>query len=99
MYNLIHSVNALLWQALSFVFMVVSSDLRASLELAIVKVYNLAVQANTPPDSDYTSDCDEDSPSVPCNQALTSAVRKDLASAIADLLQHGLMHVSLRYLN
>jgi len=70
-------------------------DLRANLEVAISKVFNLAVQANVPPDSDYTSDC-EDSPSISCNQALTAAVRKDLASAIGDLLQHGLMHVSLK---
>lgn len=69
-------------------------DLRTRLDVAIAKVYSLAVQANTPPDSDYTSDC-EDSPAVTCNQALTAAVRKELTSAIAELLQHGLMHVRI----
>ncbi|CAL8114914.1 unnamed protein product [Orchesella dallaii] len=67
-------------------------DLRACLEIAITRVYGLAVQADTPADSDYTSDC-EDAPSILCNQALTSAVRKDLAASLANLLEHGLMHV------
>ena len=57
-------------------------------------MYNLAVKANTPVDSDYTSD-NEDAPIISCNQALTSAVRKDLAMALAELLQHGLMMVSV----
>ncbi|CAG7721402.1 unnamed protein product [Allacma fusca] len=65
-------------------------DLRAQLEVAIGKVHTLAVQAEAPVDSDYTSDS-EDAPVVSCNQALTSAVRKDLAMALADLFQHGLM--------
>lgn len=32
-------------------------------------------------------------PVVQCNEKLTTAVRKDLASAIRDLMQHGLMPV------
>lgn len=69
-------------------------DLRAGLEIAINRVYELAAQSqsNAPADSDYTSDC-EDAPSILCNQALTSAVRKDLAAALANLLEHGLMHM------
>jgi hypothetical protein len=65
-------------------------DLRAKMEVAITKVYGLAMQVNAPPDSDYTSDCEE-TPSISCNQALTLAVRKDLASALSDLLEHGLV--------
>lgn len=33
-------------------------------------------------------------PAVLCNEKLTSAVRKDLATALRDLMQHGLMEVS-----
>jgi hypothetical protein len=45
-------------------------------------------------DSDYTSDS-EDAPVVLCNVKLTSAVRKQLALSIRDLMQHGLMPVSI----
>ncbi|XP_021962539.1 RUN domain-containing protein 1 isoform X2 [Folsomia candida] len=70
-------------------------DLRAALEMAVARVYNLALQSDLPADSDYTSDCEETSTvvSVICNQVLTSAVRKDLATALGNLLEHGLMHV------
>lgn len=70
-------------------------DLRAKLELAIDNVAKLADQQEkygTPVDSDYTSDS-EDAPVIQCNQALVSAVRKDLAMALRDLMQHGLMEV------
>jgi hypothetical protein len=48
----------------------------------------------TPPDSDYTSDT-EDAPVVLCNEELTTAVRKELAISLRDLIQHGLMPVSV----
>ena len=47
----------------------------------------------TPLDSDYTSDT-EDAPVVLCNEELTTAVRKELAMSLKDLIQHGLMPVS-----
>ncbi|KAG1677506.1 RUN domain-containing protein 1 [Nymphon striatum] len=64
-------------------------DLRANLEIAVQHVIELASQEQ-PVDSDYTSDS-EDSPIVMCNEKLTTAVRKELAIAIRDLMQHGLM--------
>jgi len=70
-------------------------DLRAKLEIAIDEVTRHAEQQEKygmPLDSDYTSDS-EDAPVIQCNQALVSAVRKDLAMALRDLLQHGLMEV------
>jgi len=69
-------------------------DLRAALEVSVARVYNLAIRSDIPTDTDYTSDC-EDTPSVICNQALTAAVRKGLAVALANLMEHGLMHVGL----
>ncbi|XP_064477264.1 RUN domain-containing protein 1-like [Ornithodoros turicata] len=68
-------------------------DMRAKLEVAVNQV--LALAAKQEPqcvDSDYTSDS-EDSPIVLCNEKLTTAVRKDLAAALRDLIQHGLMQV------
>ncbi|KAG0411725.1 hypothetical protein HPB47_011148 [Ixodes persulcatus] len=68
-------------------------DLRARLEVAIKQVMELASkQEPVCVDSDYTSDS-EDTPVVLCNEKLTTAVRKDLASALRDLIQHGLMQV------
>ena len=73
-------------------------DLRAELEVAISKVYNLALGGDTGGDSEYISDSeDATAPAVSCNRALTSAVRKDLATALADLFQHGLMLVRQPY--
>ncbi|CAM1306729.1 RUNDC1 (predicted) [Pycnogonum litorale] len=66
-------------------------DLRAQLEVAIQHVIDIASQEQ-PVDSDYTSDS-EDSPVVTCNEKLTTSVRKELAMAIRDLIQHGLMPV------
>ncbi|GFR75274.1 RUN domain-containing protein 1, partial [Elysia marginata] len=71
-------------------------DLRAKLELAINKCIEVAEQqkqeAKEDTDTeDYSSDSDElihqSSP------ALVAAVRRDLAMAIRDLMQHGLMEV------
>ncbi|KAJ9582666.1 hypothetical protein L9F63_022987, partial [Diploptera punctata] len=67
-------------------------DLRASLELAVEYVIELASNPESPLDSDYTSDS-EDAPVVMCNVKLTSAVRKQLALSIRDLMQHGLMPI------
>ncbi|XP_075527538.1 RUN domain-containing protein 1 [Dermacentor variabilis] len=68
-------------------------DLRACLELAINQVLELVgKQESQCVDSDYTSDS-EDAPAVLCNEKLTSAVRKDLATALRDLMQHGLMEI------
>ncbi|PSN47882.1 RUN domain-containing protein 1 [Blattella germanica] len=67
-------------------------DLRANLEMAVDYVVELASNPESPLDSDYTSDS-EDAPVVLCNVKLTSAVRKQLALSIRDLMQHGLMPV------
>ncbi|XP_054707861.1 RUN domain-containing protein 1-like [Uloborus diversus] len=68
-------------------------DLRARLEIAINEVEKCASEQETPcEDSDYTSDS-EDTPIVQCNEKLTTAVRKDLSSAIRELMQHGLMPI------
>jgi hypothetical protein len=69
-------------------------DLRANLELAVEYVIELASNPRNTLDSDYTSDS-EDAPVVLCNVKLTSAVRKQLALSIRDLMQHGLMPVSI----
>ncbi|KAG8230205.1 hypothetical protein J437_LFUL009266, partial [Ladona fulva] len=67
-------------------------DLRARLELAVEYIIQLCSNQDIPVDSDYTSDS-EDAPVVLCNEKLTSAVRKNLAMSIRDLMQHGLMPV------
>ncbi|GFQ87644.1 RUN domain-containing protein 1 [Trichonephila clavata] len=68
-------------------------DLRANLEVAVNEVLKHASEQEPPfEDSDYTSDT-EDVPVVQCNEKLTTSVRKDLASAIRDLIQHGLMPI------
>jgi hypothetical protein len=72
-------------------------DLRANLELAVDYVVELAASPESTLDSDYTSDS-EDAPVVLCNVKLTSAVRKQLALSIRDLMQHGLMPVSSKFL-
>nr|XP_045596477.1 RUN domain-containing protein 1-like isoform X2 [Procambarus clarkii] len=66
-------------------------DLRASLEVAINNVLEL-LGPETPADSDYTSDSEE-MPIMSGNEELTVAVRKHLAPALRDLIQHGLMPV------
>lgn len=70
-------------------------DLRARLELSIDHILEIDKEklAN---DSDYTSDSDEPSHhAVHGNDKMTSVVRKELAVAIRDLLEHGLvMHAS-----
>ena len=43
-------------------------------------------------DSDYTSDS-ESNPTVERNEELTLTIRKQLAPALRDLMQHGLMPV------
>ncbi|CAH1787378.1 unnamed protein product [Owenia fusiformis] len=69
-------------------------DIRARLEVAITKVIDLYNQQQhlMPVDSDYTSD-NEDTPACQANLELTQAIRKELAMALKDLLQHGLMEV------
>jgi hypothetical protein len=57
-------------------------------------IIELASNPENTLDSDYTSDS-EDAPVVLCNVKLTSAVRKQLALSIRDLMQHGLMPVSI----
>ncbi|KAK7491489.1 hypothetical protein BaRGS_00017318 [Batillaria attramentaria] len=75
-------------------------DLRAKLELAITKTIELAQQQqqekqqweqNSDDSDDYTSDTDESEQMS--SPALTQCVRKDLAMAIRDLMQHGLMEM------
>ncbi|XP_062591192.1 RUN domain-containing protein 1-like [Saccostrea cucullata] len=69
-------------------------DLRARLELAINKTLELSQnQEEDPKDdqSEYGSDSEESQEQS--SPALTQCVRKDLAMAIRDLMQHGLMEV------
>ncbi|KAH9495176.1 RUN domain-containing protein 1 [Bulinus truncatus] len=71
-------------------------DLRAKLEMAVTKCIELAEEqkSNAKHDTDsedYSSGSDENvNQSSP---ALTQCVRKDLAMALRDLMQHGLMEI------
>ncbi|XP_066995426.1 RUN domain-containing protein 1 [Anabrus simplex] len=67
-------------------------DLRASLEMAVDRVKELVANPVKLMDSEYASDSD-DGHILICNAQLTYAVRKQLASSIRDLMQHGLMPV------
>ena len=64
-------------------------DLRARLELAIDKILDIHHEKHSN-DSDYTSDSDDSPTKLLSNERMTSAVRKELCSALRDLLQHGL---------
>ncbi|XP_054161353.1 RUN domain-containing protein 1-like [Oppia nitens] len=64
-------------------------DLRARLELAIDRILAIYQEKHSN-DSDYTSDSDETPTNLLCTEKLISTVRKDLATALRDLLQHGL---------
>ncbi|KAK7071162.1 RUN [Halocaridina rubra] len=66
-------------------------DLRAALEIAINNILEI-LGPETPADSDYTSDSEE-TPVMAYHEELTIAVRKQLAPALRDLIQHGLMPV------
>ncbi|XP_066944735.1 RUN domain-containing protein 1-like isoform X2 [Macrobrachium rosenbergii] len=66
-------------------------DLRAALEVSINNVLEI-LGPETPADSDYTSDSEE-IPVVSYHEDLVLAVRKQLAPALRDLIQHGLMPV------
>lgn len=67
-------------------------DLRARLELAIDHIVELDKEA-VANDSDYTSDSADESQRQhnSDNERMTNAVRKELASALRDLLEHGLV--------
>lgn len=73
--------------------------MRAKLELAIDKVLREVdtSDARQSSNSDYASESD-DSPESTYNEQLTMTVRKDLAGALRDLLQHGLEGNSTRSL-
>lgn len=73
------------------IFFYLYRDLRAALEVAINNILEL-LGPDTPADSDYTSDSEE-TPIMSGNEELTVAVRKHLAPALRDLIQHGLMPV------
>lgn len=64
-------------------------DLRAKMELSIVKVIELVKNSEAKQflDGDYSSD--SESCTVFCNVQVTTAVRKYLATSIRDLMQHG----------
>ncbi|KAI1292666.1 RUN domain-containing protein 1 [Halotydeus destructor] len=65
-------------------------DLRARLELAIDHILEVDKEKFAH-DSDYTSDSDDSQFSRKLgNEKMTSAVRKELAPALRDLLEHGL---------
>lgn len=73
------------------------SDLRARLEVAVSEVSEIMKEAtegrSTGESEDYASDS-EGAPVVMCNARITTAVRKKLAMAIKDLIEHGLTQVS-----
>ncbi|CAH1153711.1 unnamed protein product [Phaedon cochleariae] len=63
-------------------------DLRAKLEMSIIRVKDLVMQSEyKDQEGEYSSD--SESQSVSCNVQLTTAVRKYLAACIRDLMQHG----------
>ncbi|XP_074660272.1 RUN domain-containing protein 1-like [Tubulanus polymorphus] len=76
-------------------------DLLARLELAIDKVLETVKsekEESIYQDSDYTSDSDVEgstaaATTVKFNHEMTQVVRRDLAPALRDLMQHGLMEV------
>ncbi|XP_003745877.1 RUN domain-containing protein 1 [Galendromus occidentalis] len=74
-------------------------DMRAKLELAIERVLRDVdtADARQSSNSDYASESDE-GPDSTYNEQLTMTVRKDLAGALRDLLQHGLEGSSSRSL-
>lgn len=65
-------------------------DIRAELEVAITEVVELALEPELPIDSDYMSDSEEGSMYI-SNQKLTGVIRKKLAPALQNLMEHGLM--------
>ena len=75
-----------------------SRDQRAALEYSIATVLEVASSCLGTGDSDYTSDS-ESNPVVEASDELTLTVRKDLTPALRDLIQHGLMPVSIFYYN
>ncbi len=68
-------------------------DLRARLEMAIDRILDIHSEKCSN-DSDYTSDSDDPSGHHPTiiNEKMSSVVRKELAPALRDLLQHGLKY-------
>lgn len=60
-------------------------------------VIELTSEPEAPVDSDYMSDS-EGGTTVQCNGKLATVVRKKLAVSIQNLMQHGLMSVSLSLL-
>nr|XP_022338513.1 RUN domain-containing protein 1-like isoform X1 [Crassostrea virginica]XP_022338519.1 RUN domain-containing protein 1-like isoform X1 [Crassostrea virginica]XP_022338529.1 RUN domain-containing protein 1-like isoform X1 [Crassostrea virginica] len=69
-------------------------DLRARLELAINKTLELAQKQEEEPREDQSEyDSDSEEGQEHSSPALTQCVRKDLAMAIRDLMQHGLMEI------
>lgn len=74
--------------------------MRARLEVAVSEVSEIMKEAtqgqSTRESEDYASDS-EGAPIVMCNARITTAVRKKLAMAIKDLIEHGLNQVMLLY--
>ncbi|KAL0268746.1 UNVERIFIED_CONTAM: hypothetical protein PYX00_010568 [Menopon gallinae] len=64
-------------------------DMRARLELAVVNVLALASEGDYQEACEYSSD--SESVSANCDVRMTTAVRKQLAVSIRDLMQHGLI--------
>lgn len=67
-------------------------DMRAKLEVAIdhVVTTNKEITSKSCNDSDYTSDSDDNTFVPPSSEKITSIVRKELAVALRDLMEHGL---------
>lgn len=73
-------------------------DLRARLEVTVAQVSEIMMEAAESQTSDETEDYASDSEGAPvvlCNVRITTAVRKKLAMAIKDLIEHGLTQASI----
>lgn len=68
-------------------------DLRAKLEIAIDHLIetNKEISSKFCNDSDYTSDSDDNAFVPVSNEKITSIVRKELATSLRELMEHGLI--------
>lgn len=70
------------------------SDYRANLELVIAELLETLAIPEIHIDSDYMSDSEGAIAAMECNGKVALVVRKRLAPAIQQLIQHGLMEVN-----
>jgi hypothetical protein len=75
-------------------YMYIFSDYRANLELVIAELLEMMTVPESHIDSDYISDSESAIAAMECNGKIAIVVRKRLAPAIQQLIQHGLMVVN-----